>query len=155
MATDWPMHRRNTMRCGATPANVPAKLKSVWKAQLSVQGTQPVVVGDRLWVAEKDAHLVRCLDAASGKDVWDFIAGGRIDSAPTIHGGLVFFGCRDGSVYCLRADDGALVWKFRAAREDRRLVSGCMANAGRDSISRSIRRRPGSLWCSTTPPPTR
>jgi len=120
---DWPMHRRNTMRCGATPANVPAKLKSVWKAQLSVQGTQPVVVGDRLWVAEKDAHRLRCLDAASGKDVWDFIAGGRIDSAPTVHGGLVFFGCRDGSVYCLRADDGALVWKFRAAREDRRLVS--------------------------------
>ena len=34
----------------------------------------------------------------------------------------MLFGCRDGCVYCLRAADGALVWRFRAA-PDRRLVS--------------------------------
>jgi hypothetical protein len=32
----------------------------------------------------------------------------------------VLFGCADGWVYCLRADDGALAWRFRAAPEDRR-----------------------------------
>jgi len=30
------------------------------------------------------------------------------------------FGCADGSVYCLRASDGAFAWRFRAAPEDRR-----------------------------------
>jgi outer membrane protein assembly factor BamB len=120
---DWPMYRRNAMRCGSTAAKVPVKLAPVWTTKLAVRGTQPVVVGDRLWVAEKDANRLRCIDSASGEDAWSFIAGGRIDSAPTVTGGLVFFGCRDGWVYCLRVDDGELVWRFRAAPEDRRVVS--------------------------------
>jgi outer membrane protein assembly factor BamB len=33
------------------------------------------------------------------------------------------FGSADGYVYCLRASDGALAWRFRAAPEDRRLVA--------------------------------
>jgi hypothetical protein len=74
-------------------------------------------------VAEKDAHRIRCLDAGTGRDVWQYTAGGRIDSAPTIHDGTVLFGCRDGTVTCLRATDGALVWRFRAAPADRRTVS--------------------------------
>jgi hypothetical protein len=36
---------------------------------------------------------------------------------------LVLFGCRDGWVYCLRAGDGQLAWRFRAAPEDRRIVA--------------------------------
>jgi hypothetical protein len=35
----------------------------------------------------------------------------------------VLFGSADGHVYCLRATDGALVWRFRAAPSDQRLVS--------------------------------
>jgi outer membrane protein assembly factor BamB len=37
--------------------------------------------------------------------------------------GLVLFGCRDGWVYCLRAADGQLAWRFRAAPRDRRIVA--------------------------------
>jgi hypothetical protein len=91
--------------------------------ELACQGSQPVIVGDRLWVAEKDAHRIRCFNAASGQDVWSFTAGGRIDSAPTVDGGLVLFGCRDGAVYCLRATDGALAWRFDAAPDRRQIVS--------------------------------
>jgi len=120
---DWPMYRHDEQRSGSTKAAVPAELSKRWEVGLACQASPPVVVGDRLWVAEKDAHRIRCLGAADGKDLWSFTAGGRIDSAPTVHDGLVLFGCRDGSVYCLRAADGALVWRFRAAPEDRRLVS--------------------------------
>jgi hypothetical protein len=35
----------------------------------------------------------------------------------------VLFGSADGSIYCLRAADGALVWRFRAAPVDRRMVA--------------------------------
>ena len=119
---DWPMYRRDGQRSGCAKAAVPAELTAKWQVELACRGTQPVVVGDRLWVAEKDAHRVRCLSAATGQDVWSFTAGGRVDSAPTIHEGLVLFGCRDGSVYCLRAADGALVWRFQASPA-RRIVS--------------------------------
>jgi outer membrane protein assembly factor BamB len=120
--SDWPMYRYNGQRCGSTKTPVPVELRKRWEVKLPCQGTQPVIVGDRLWVVEKDAQCVRCLDAASGNDIWSFTAGGRIDSAPTIYHGLVLFGCRDGRVYCLRATDGTLVWRFQAA-PDRRLVS--------------------------------
>ncbi|MHC4917381.1 MAG: outer membrane protein assembly factor BamB family protein, partial [Planctomycetota bacterium] len=39
-----------------------------------------------------------------------------------IHGGLVLFGCRDGRAYCLDAKSGKLVWRFRAAPEERLVV---------------------------------
>jgi outer membrane protein assembly factor BamB len=120
---DWPMYRHDVRRSGWTKTAVPTELSKQWEVELACQGSQPVIVGDRLWVAEKDAHRIRCLSAANGQDVWSFTAGGRVDSPPTVHRGLVLFGCRDGSVYCLRASDGALAWRFRAAPDQRRLVS--------------------------------
>ncbi|UCD56238.1 MAG: PQQ-binding-like beta-propeller repeat protein [Candidatus Hydrogenedentota bacterium] len=119
---DWPMYRYNGRRSGSTKTPVPVELSKRWEVELVCRATQPVIVGNRLWVAEKDAHRIRCLSATEGDDIWSFTAGGRIDSAPTIYNGLVLFGCRDGWVYCLRATDGALVWRFRAA-PDRRVMS--------------------------------
>ena len=75
-------------------------------------------------MAAVDAHTVHALDAASGKTAWSYTAGGRVDSPPTIDAGRVFFGSADGWVYCLRAEDGRLVWRFRAAPSDRRMMAG-------------------------------
>lgn len=120
---DWPMYRRDNLRSGWSKKSVPTNLKQEWEADLRGEATQPVVVGDRLWVAEKNAHTIRCLDTETGGNIWSYTAGGRIDSAPTFHAGMLFFGCRDGAVYCLRATDGELVWKFRAAPRSHKLVS--------------------------------
>jgi outer membrane protein assembly factor BamB len=65
---------------------------------------------------------VACLDAESGEVLWRYRTGGPVDSPPTVHEGLALFGCADGWVYCLRFADGALVWRLRAAPEDRRIV---------------------------------
>jgi outer membrane protein assembly factor BamB len=74
-------------------------------------------------VAATDAHTLHAFDAATGAPAWTFVAGGRIDSPPTVQGGRVLFGSADGRVYCLRATDGALAWSFLAAPADRRI--GC------------------------------
>lgn len=71
--------------------------------------------------------------------------GGPVDSPPTINNGLVVFGCRDGYVYCLRADDGELVWRFLAAPEDRLM----MAPEGLESVwpvNGSVLVRDGQVW---------
>jgi len=120
---DWPMYRRDTRRSGSAPTAVPADLVPRWQVRLASPATQPVIVGDRLWVAEKDAHAVRCLHADTGQEAWRFVAGGRVDSSPTVYRGMVLFGACDGYVYALRAADGALVWRFRAAPDDVRTVS--------------------------------
>ena len=44
-------------------------------------------------------------------------------SPPTIHRGLCLFGTRSAWVYCLRADDGRLVWRLRAAPLEERIAA--------------------------------
>jgi len=121
-ASDWPMYRHDPKRSGSTTTTVSTEVGLVWKTHLGGRLTQPVAAGGQLFVARVDAGQVCCLDAATGQPVWDFISGGRIDSAPTYYKGFLMFGSADGSVYCLRASDGALAWRFRAAPAERRIV---------------------------------
>jgi hypothetical protein len=119
---DWPMYRHDAARSGTVTTAVPSELKRRWSAPVGGRLTQPVIAGGTVFVAATDAHTVFALDAADGKPRWQFTAGGRVDSAPTLHDGRVCFGSADGYVYCLRASDGALAWRFRAAPQER-LVS--------------------------------
>mgnify|MGYP000173217317 CR=1 FL=1 len=120
---DWPMYRHDAERSGSSISSVPADLRRQWQTTFSGETTQPVVVGDRLWLAVKDAHRIHCLDAGDGNEMWQFTADARIDSAPTYYKGRLLFGSRRGSVYCLRADNGKLIWKFDAAPDPRQIVS--------------------------------
>ncbi|HUS91281.1 MAG TPA: PQQ-binding-like beta-propeller repeat protein, partial [Phycisphaerae bacterium] len=120
-AGDWPMYRHDPARLGSTKAPVPADARPLWRVAVGGRLTPPVVAGGMLLVAERDAYAVRAFDAATGRAMWAFTAGGRIDSPPTVHEGLVLFGSADGWAYCLRAADGELAWRFRAAPEDRRV----------------------------------
>ncbi|MHC4251494.1 MAG: outer membrane protein assembly factor BamB family protein, partial [Planctomycetota bacterium] len=120
---DWPMHRRDAARTGSLPAALPASPSLKWKADLGGPVSQVVAAGDRLYVARKDAHRVLCLDRDSGRIRWAYVAGGRIDSAPTWAGGRLVFGCRDGHVYCLDAGSGELAWRFRAAPHEAMVVA--------------------------------
>ena len=122
-ANDWTMYRHDPKRSGSTPSIVGTDVRPVWRTRLGGKLSQPVVAGERAFLARVDAGQICCLDAAAGKPVWDYIAGGRIDSSPTYYQGRLIFGSADGWVYCLRASDGALAWRFRAAPDDRRVVA--------------------------------
>jgi len=138
----WPCYRHDAWRSGSTPAAGPTELKTLWSADLGssdlagpiaadcqenpfVRGpvTAPVVAGGLVCVARPEAHEVLALDAQSGRVRWRFVASGRVDTPPTLHRGLCLFGCRSGWVYCLRAHDGRLVWRLRAAPLDERIVA--------------------------------
>jgi len=120
---DWPTYRHDGRRSGATACEVSSKASVRWQAALRGRLTPPVVAGDRVFVAAKDEHTLYAMHVDDGRTLWHFIAGGRIDSPPTIHGGSVLFGCADGAVYCLRASDGKLAWRFRAVPNQRRIVA--------------------------------
>ena len=121
---DWPTYRHDPARSGCASTVVPAVgLGERWSARLGGRLTAPVVAEGKVFVAQKEAHTLHALDAATGKTLWRFIAGGRIDSPPTIYRGRVLFGCADGWVYCLRASDGVLGWRFRAAPLEERHVA--------------------------------
>ncbi len=120
---DWPTYRRDAARTGCTESKGPVAPHVVWRAKIGGEPTPPVVSGNVALVASTDAHTVHALDLTSGKERWRFVAGGRIDSPPSIARGLVVFGSADGYVYCLRLADGEQVWRFRAAPEPRKIVS--------------------------------
>ncbi len=120
---DWPTYRHDAARSGFTKTSVPASLKKSWEADVGGKLTSVVVADDKVFVASVDTHTVYALSASSGKVLWSYTAGGRVDSPPTIYEGQVLFGSADGWVYCLDASDGELVWRFRAAPDDRRLMS--------------------------------
>jgi len=120
---DWPTYRHDTGRSGNASTTVPTSLGLVWQKRIAGKLTSPVAAGERVFVASVDTHTVHAMEAASGKKLWSFTAGARVDSVPTIYRGRAVFGSRDGYVYCLDVSDGALVWRFQAAPADERLTS--------------------------------
>ena len=115
----WPAFRHDSMRTGAVDTQVPDDSAPLWRVKLAQKVSPPIVVADRLFVSLVDEHHVACLDARTGEKLWEFAAGSRVNSPPTYHQGAVLFGSADGWVYCLRAADGGLAWRFRAAPEER------------------------------------
>ena len=122
-SAEWPTYRGDVRRSGYQDLAAPGKPGVAWTTKLSSPVTAPVAAGGFVFVAETDRHTLHALSAADGKPIWTFVADGRIDSPPTLSGGRCLFGTRSGFVYCLRASDGALIWRFRAAPQDRRLFA--------------------------------
>ncbi len=112
-AEDWPAYRRDGFRSGITKAPVPSKLKIRWDAKLPAKPTAVTAAAGKVFVGDVDAHTLYTLDDSTGETLWTFTADGRIDSPPAYYRGSVLFGSRDGWVYCLRAADGALAWRFK------------------------------------------
>jgi len=124
MADDeWPTYRHDAQRSGSTRSSVPAVLRRMWQVDIGGKLTSPTVAGGKVFVASVDEHRVCAMDADSGRSTWDFTAGARVDSPPTLYANRVIFGCRDGYVYSLRASDGTLAWRLRGARAERRITA--------------------------------
>ena len=122
--SDWPTFRHDAGRSGAVKTTVqPTGLKRTWSTKLDGKLSTSVVADGKLFVASVDTHSVYALDAATGKQVWSFMTGGRVDSPPTIWRGRVLFGSADGHIYCLNAGDGKLAWRYRAAPADQRMMA--------------------------------
>ncbi len=120
---DWPTYRHDAARSGYTCTTVPADLKPAWQTQLEGKLTSLVISNEKVYVASVDTHTLYALNEDNGEVLWSYTVGGRVDSPPTIYNGRVLFGSADGWVYCLRASDGELIWRFQAAPQDLRLTA--------------------------------
>ncbi|MCK4958197.1 MAG: PQQ-binding-like beta-propeller repeat protein, partial [Planctomycetes bacterium] len=120
---EWPTYRHDITRSGSAGVDVPTDLTKKWEVDIKGRLTAAVVADNKLFVSSVDSQTLHCLDAGSGKSVWQFTARGQVDSPPTIYDGLALFGSRSGHVYCLDAATGRLVWRFRAAPVDSRIMT--------------------------------
>ena len=118
-SADWPAFRRDGARTGSVETHVSDDMSPLWRLDVGSKVSAPIAVADRVYAALVDEHQVVCVDAKSGRLVWSFAAGARVDSPPTYHAGTLLFGCANGWVYRISAQDGRLAWRFRAAPEER------------------------------------
>ncbi len=114
-AKDWPTYRSDNGRSGFSDQDLKKDLGMAWEVKLTPPLSTTTSAAGLTFVSEVDKHTLHAFDSATGKEAWHFIGGGRMDSPPTYWQGRVFVGGNDGYVYCLRAQDGALVWKFQGA----------------------------------------
>lgn len=120
---DWPTYRGSPARESFSGAQIDPNLQKSWEMDIGGRLSAITVAAGKLFVAEIDTHTVHAIDVNTGKKAWSYTTGGRVDSPPTIHEGAVLFGSCDGHVYCLRASDGELAWKFQAAPSDLRTMA--------------------------------
>ena len=140
VAEDWPTFRHDRQRTASTDEKLSLPLQQVWifrprqfkyaprlKGDLSTEVTPAqnrfnlslsAAGGSLFFSSRADGRLV-CLDAATGKKRWEFIAGAAVNHTPTIFDGRAYVGSDDGHAYCLDAKTGDLVWKHKAAPVDR------------------------------------
>ncbi len=80
-------------------------------------------VGSHIYFGSSVDDTVTCLDASSGLEKWTFFTDGPVRIAPTFHSGKLYFGSDDGYAYCVNADSGEQVWKFRPLEPDRLVIN--------------------------------
>ncbi|MDE0737487.1 MAG: PQQ-binding-like beta-propeller repeat protein, partial [Pirellulaceae bacterium] len=140
-AADWPTYRHDNRRSGITrealstaslgllwswsstlpPQSAwagPAK----WDAYAGIRGLKSmrmydpvfhvVAAGNQVYFGSSVDDSAHCLDATTGKPLWQFTTEGPVRIAPSYHSGRLYFGSDDGHAYCLNAKTGDLRWRF-------------------------------------------
>lgn len=128
VAQDWPQWRgenRDARVVGfKVPKTWPKELVQKWKIVVGTGDATPALVGDKLYVfsRQEGEEVVRCLEAASGKEVWadkytaDAVGGpdsqhGGPRSSPVVSSGKVVTLGVCGAVSCLDAGTGKVIWR--------------------------------------------
>jgi len=137
---DWPMWRYDAARSAGTSLELAEDLhlqwvrelpepKRAWPHQWDDRGKlefdvsyAPVVMGERIFVPSNVTDSVTAYSIDEGAELWRFYTDGPVRLAPAAFDGRVYFISDDGHLYCVGAEDGELVWKFRAGPSDHRLL---------------------------------
>jgi outer membrane protein assembly factor BamB len=133
---DWPTYRHDRLRSAVTGEQLQLPLELCWTLQSRQADFAPkptrtpdragfpecseftlvtIAAGESIFFSSGRQGRVVCLEAATGKQRWQFVAGAAVNRAPMFWEGKIYCGSSDGFVYCLDAATGNVIWKFSAA----------------------------------------
>jgi outer membrane protein assembly factor BamB len=130
-AQDWPQFRGANRDGKATaftaPATWPKTLTQKWKVAVGEGVATPALVGDKVFVFSREDgnEVTRCLDAATGKEIWSdkYPAQGASGPAASFSGPRASPAVADGKVVtlgihgvlsCFDAGTGKKLWRTKA-----------------------------------------
>ena len=109
-----------------TPLHAPAPAwpdpGKEWNRLAFDRAHRVTVAGDLVVFASSADHQVHALSMRTGEERWRFSAEGPVRFAPATAAGRLYVPSDDGRLYCLQAATGELLWTFRGAPRDQRLV---------------------------------
>lgn len=109
-----------------TPVDLPA-----WGSAAVSNGQVLVGIGNGNYFesdSRKPAGAVLCLEARTGQRLWQFDVADSVLDRPAVGRQHVWFGSRDGHVYCVDRDDGKLAWKYNLGSPS--VTAVALAHAG-------------------------
>ena len=138
-ADDWPMWRHDSRRTGATDevlarelhlqwVHTWPRLEPAWKNPVNRKRMrfdrcyEPVVSGKTMFVGSSRTDRVTALETDTGRETWRFYTDGPVRFAPVAWKGKIYVASDDGHLYCLRAESGRLLWKFRGGPSDSKVL---------------------------------
>jgi len=87
-----------------------------WRRDLAeLNASSPTYAKDRLFVSLLAPQRVLALSAKNGRTLWKRDLPSRSESSPVVVDGIVYFGSEDGTVYALKAKNGARKWTYQTA----------------------------------------
>ena len=139
VAGDWPQWRYDAGRSASSPELLPETMGLVWERTFPKREQvwddplnhdlmtydrilEPIVADGLMFVGFNDSDKVLALDVRTCDEVWRFYTDGPVRFAPVARAGKVYFVSDDGFLYCVHAKNGRLVWKFRGAPGDLKVI---------------------------------
>jgi outer membrane protein assembly factor BamB len=137
----WLTYRFDGFRSGITDSKLPDNLSKQWVfktghepvtawhkpgeelPRMHSDNTFQVVAANGLaYFGSSVNNKLYALNTSTGKIKWTFFTEGSIRFAPSIWKNRIYFGADDGYVYCLKANNGKLVWKYRAGPSSDKVI---------------------------------
>ncbi|MEW6233983.1 MAG: PQQ-binding-like beta-propeller repeat protein [Candidatus Omnitrophota bacterium] len=150
-AEDWPTYQHDNQRSGVTSEKLTLPLNAQWtlaprqKPRAAWEGSPAPndywhffknlrprslfdqanyisAVSDSIFFGSSSDDIVSCRDMNSGEERWVFFTEGPVRFAPSLYEGKAYFGSDDGYAYCLNAQTGDLIWKYKPYPQNKRII---------------------------------
>lgn len=116
---DWPQVQNNPQHTGYSPEVLGTNISVAWTHPFQPDKVypqiQPIIYQGKVYVTTEGANgkspSVYALNATTGAQAWQFIAGGPILASVAADNNKIYFGAMDGAVYAVDANTGTQIWK--------------------------------------------
>jgi outer membrane protein assembly factor BamB len=139
LGSDWPMWRYDAGRTAYSPETLSEELNIQWTRKYTSRDPvwddplnrdlmqydrifEPIVMGKCLYIGFNDRDKIAAIDTETGKQKWQFFTEGPVRLPPVGWNDRIYITSDDGYLYCLSADKGELLWKFRGGPNNRKLL---------------------------------